>query len=293
MGDLPRHTDFARTLEMLAEKIAAIERPDRRPCSPAVRTGWPAVDALLTPGASCSGGLITGAVHEWFDKDGEAGSPHDDDTKAWAPPLSVLIHLAFQSILGDPHRAVIWIGRRCHPYIRSLTRDRGRDRRLLEQSIFIDPPTADDRLWAIDLAARCPAVAAVVADGGALDMAASRRLQLAAQAGSALVLLARPAGDLARLSAAATRWVLSTSLAGRFESPECSHRGLDPLTTPFPRWTVHLLRCKGVQPMHRDARTKLPFSFALELDRETGALTVPSDVVDRSRATKTPARRIA
>ena len=58
-------------------------------------------------------------------------------------------------------------------------------------------------LWAIDLA-RCTAVAAVVADGSRL--AATRRLQLAAESGSALVLCARPPEEIDHLSAATTRW---------------------------------------------------------------------------------------
>jgi len=103
---------------------------------------------------------------------------------------------------------------------------------LLRQSIFIDPPDDMSRLWAIDLAARCPAVAAVVADGSRLDMAATRRLQLAAEAGSALVLCARPPSEIDHLSAATTRWRVRCALSA----------------DKIPRWNVELLRCKGMRP---------------------------------------------
>ena len=56
---------------------------------------------------------------------------------------------------------------------------------VLDRCLFIDLPkrTADrDRLWAIDLVLRSPAAGAVFADGCGFDMAATRRLQLAAEA---------------------------------------------------------------------------------------------------------------
>jgi hypothetical protein len=151
-------------------------------------------------------------------------------------------------------------------------------------------------------------------------MRASRRLQLAAQHGSALVLLARPAHELKILSAAATRWTVSPSLSGRGlgggsvrESikvhtptpalplreregvlvawpPRLREMHLSPLHSftlspchfflPSPRWTVHLLRCKGLQPVLRPH--ELPCEFALEVCRETGSLRLSPHVVDRS-----------
>jgi hypothetical protein len=54
------------------------------------------------------------------------------------------------------------------------------DQRLLDRSVFVDPATPAERVWAIELALRCAGVAAVIADGTALSMAESRRLQLAA-----------------------------------------------------------------------------------------------------------------
>ena len=143
---------------------------------------------------------------------------------------------------------------------------------ILERSIFIDPPDGASRLWSIDLAARCRAVAAVVADGSGLDMAATRRLQLAAEAGSALVLCARPPGEMKCLSAAATRWLVCCA----------------PSTDKNPRWIVQLLRCKGVQPESKVLRLPGGDSLAgagrrwdVEWKRAQGGVVVHAALVDR------------
>lgn len=151
----------------------------------------------------------------------------------WTPPLCLMIHLAWQALLAGAngnsdayrHRRVAWVGRKCWPYGRSLIRPNlGKDgRRLLEQSLFIDTDSANPNstrrgegvTWVVDLALRNPAVTAVIADGSGLDMAATRRLQLAAESGitnqqhgqgGAIALLARPPDERHVLSAAATRW---------------------------------------------------------------------------------------
>jgi hypothetical protein len=53
-----------------------------------------------------------------------------------------------------------------------------------------------EEVWAIDQSLRCPAVAAVVASIGKLDVRSFRRLQLAAESGSSVGLLLRPASVL-------------------------------------------------------------------------------------------------
>jgi len=264
-------------------------------------TGWTGVDDGLL-----GGGLACGAVHEWFGVEGGGGEDSGGggsspafgrDDRLLLPPLAILSHLAFEAVARDGHRLAVWVGRRCRPYLRSLVREGGGDRRLLHRSIFVDPANDAERLWAIDLAARCLGVAAVVADGSGLDMAASRRLQLAAQAtgGGALVLLARPACELATLSAAATRWRVvpvpppdpeDRPGLEEMNAPGRRHGLSLSLPSPSPRWTVELLRCKGVQPLNsgggRD-RFRLPAQFTLEFNRAKGTVAVPADVVDQSR----------
>ena len=133
---------------------------------------------------------------------------------------------------------------------------------LLGRSVFVDPPDQRQRLWAVDVAVRCPAVTAVIADGRHWNMAATRRLQLAAREGGALVLLGRDGSETGQLSAAATRWrVLPMVTAGK-----------------RPRWQVQLLRCKGVQP---SAHTEGSPLWSLEWNHEKGTVNIPADVADR------------
>lgn len=177
-------------------------------------------------------------VHEWFDG-GECGG-------LWHPPMAVLIDLAWQAmgLRGEASAAVLWVGRRCRPYPHALIRRHPMDphapgdRRLLDQSIFVDAASAAERVWAIDLALRCAGVTAVIADGRALSMADSRRLQIAAAVGGIAAWLARPAHERGELSAARTRWLVTPALS---------------LTTQQ-TWRVELLRCKGGQPVSGSAR---------------------------------------
>ncbi len=241
-----------KQLEQLREAISAIEGGGH--------SAGPQV-----PGPS--GLPMPPGVHEWFGLTGADGLP-------WLPPLGVVLHLARRSLETPSARRVVWIGRRCWPYPRAL----GEDDPLLRRSIFIDPPDQGCRLWAIDLAVRCPAAAAVVADGSGLDLAATRRLQLAAEAGSALVLLARPPGERDRLSAAATRWLVCSA----------------PSADKTPRWIVELLRSKGAQ---LDSALRLTGGmsggpgagfrepgrrWALEWKRAQGSLVVSAALLDRS-----------
>jgi hypothetical protein len=208
---------------------------------------------------------------------------------------------------------VVWIGRSIRPYPHLLLRGCApverfassrqstatpRDRLLLERSLFIDPPDDGMRLWAIDLALRCGAVCAVVADGRGLGMSQTRRLQLAAEAGGALVLLARPPEEERELSAAMTRWRITPA----------------PSSTDRPRWIIELLRRKGARgglnvtttstarPTHPPAVVEEPITdgsvhfrgpgagaeagmrhWLLEWNHVQGVVAVPADVVDRSR----------
>lgn len=209
--------------------------------------------------------LTWATIHEWT----LAGM----DRLGWIPPLLILSHLARSALQArHPHTIVLWVGQRCWPYPLGLG-DGGLD--LLRRSIFLDTPDHNARLWAIDLALRSPAVAVVVADGSGLDMAASRRLQLAAEAGGAMGLLARPEVEIRLPSTAATRWKVC------------------PVPSPAlqPRWALQLLRCRGARARNQ-TRT-----WIVERDRAQGLVVVPADVGDRSGetapATGAPARRTA
>lgn len=219
-----------RSSSDLSERIRAIENRTRHSGSgdphQKVRTGWHGIDQLL-------GGLSRHGVHEWISMPPGDATPTDPRQTAPEvfPPLTILTHLAWSAIGAVPPAsqeqtnhaldpadsscaeagAVFWIGRRCWPSARALLRQSpgkaATENHLLRQrSIFVDPPSMSDRLWAIDLCLRSPAVSAVIADGTGFDMAATRRLQLAAASADALALLTRPPRELKSLSAAMTRW---------------------------------------------------------------------------------------
>jgi protein ImuA len=90
-----------------------------------------------------------------------------------------------------------------------------------------------EALWAMEEALRCPALGGAVLMAGAgqgLDLTATRRLHLAAEAGGVFGLLLRPDGA-AGASAARTRWHIA------------------PLASDAaPRWRLTLLRQRGGAP---------------------------------------------
>lgn len=236
-------------------------------------TGWPEVDRAL------NGGLVPG-VHEWFGEDVAADIDRSGNGKQgdWRPPLAVLMHLAKQVRPTRQGAAgwVVWVGRRCWPHPHGLVGGLVREERLLARSLWVDPADRASRLWAIDLAARCGDVAVVMADGSGLDMAATRRLQLAAGAGDTLVLLARPPMEEKALSAARTRWRVTPTVS----------------ETPFPRWELALCRCKGGQ---RGAGREGPGRWLLEgvRSRGQGLVVVPATPGDRLSAAEAPTPRVA
>lgn len=97
-----------------------------------------------------------------------------------------------------------------------------------------------DALWAAEQALRSPALTAVAAVLPPLDLAAARRLQLAAEAGGTLGLILRPdeANQWQAPTAARTRWRI-TSLPGH---------GSDPNKLGAAGWRVDLLHARGARP---------------------------------------------
>ncbi len=231
--DPTRLATAIRVIEGITDRAGPAEREDVDP-------GW--------EGPS----LARGMIHEWF-----VGGLIESSRNDW-PPLGILAHLAARALEGEPGVGgrVLWIGRRCWPYPPALA---AFSPVLLRRSVFVEaphtPPAA--RVWAIDAALRCPAITAVVADGSGLDIAATRRLQLAAHAGRALALIARPFREIQELSTAATRWVVGRRVfAGR------------------PGWTVELVRRKGVGHL-----MEVGWRCGLEWDHASGVVGVPADVV--------------
>ncbi|HMN41280.1 MAG TPA: hypothetical protein PKE29_10570 [Phycisphaerales bacterium] len=276
-----------------------------------ISTGLTDLDNAL-PGR----GLTCAGIHEWFglsDPDqvsqhrvprhpvsdsarvprhsvaGSDGSPQHSMTdsdrvprhsvagSSWSPPLTILSLLATRALaaLDDsthtPASCLIWIGRAVWPYAPTLPRP------ALDRSLFIHAPRPADRLWAADLALRSRVAAAVVLDASTFDLPSTRRLQLAAESASAskevggLCLLARPPWERSTLSAATTRWNICRAV-----SPHHARR-----------WSVELLRCKGVRPTdHVHAQTR---AWTLEHSHASRALALVSDTLDGPRPSQVEA----
>jgi hypothetical protein len=190
-------------------------------------------------------------------------------------PTSQIQNRNIRHPTSDIPNRVVWIGRGVWPYAPALVRACGEE--VLAQSLFAHASHPAARVWAADVVLRSRAAAAVIVDGTGFDLAATRRLQLAAESrgggggGGALCLVARPPEERAELSAATTRWLVRSapSLTGRI------------------RWTVELLRCKGTQPaplMHTQ-----PY-WTLERNDAMRALAVVPNPLDRPGAQETEPR---
>ncbi len=192
-----------------------------------------------------AGGLVAGGIHEFYGGGAEQGRGESLCGKRsgsrgrivcragadWRP-LCLVSHLAVraagaeQKIHHRGHREeisnsndndrkrkdiqnermegfIVWIGRRCWPSAQFLAR-----RGVLERSIFVAALETPERLWAMELCMRCPAVAAAICDGEKFTMPATRRLELAAAKGQCLAVLVRPGREAAIASAATTRWAV-------------------------------------------------------------------------------------
>ncbi len=222
----------------LRERVRRIESRGRGgetgPGASAVEAGWAR--------------LSRRALHEWF-------SPVSE------PPLCVLSDLVGRALGGGG--VVFWVGRDSWPHPRVLVR--GSDRTVLERSVLVGA-TGGDRLWALNAVLRCEATAAVVADGRGLSLKHTRRLQLAAEAGRALVLLWRGWQERGERSVAMTRWAVEPARASSADAP---------------RWTVRRWRSREAGETGREANT-----WTLEWRSDAGVVCVPAVVGERAAASR-------
>lgn len=128
-------------------------------------------------------------------------------------------------------------------------------------------------LWAMEEGLRSGVLAAVVAEVAKLGLSASRRLQLAAEAGGATGLLLRPRSAALGPSAALSRWRLEAapSAPGASETEVLDHPGPNPGPIGAVRWRAELWRCRGAAP----------HAWTIEWCHETGDLAVVADLSHR------------
>jgi protein ImuA len=106
----------------------------------------------------------------------------------------------------------------------------------LEQLLLLSVRRPQDIAWAVMEALRCPQVSAVMTVLDAVDLTASRRLQLAAESSGVTGFLLGGTSS-APIAAPITRWKVSSNSGKpgqRFDEPS---------------WTLDLLYCRGGRPM--------------------------------------------
>jgi protein ImuA len=196
-------------LAALRRQMARLERP----CGEGVALGAPALDAALPPG-----GLPRCGLHDILGADGDAAA------------TGFALALAGRLAGGRGRLLLVGLRRRGGeaglPYGPGLLRF-GIDPERLIVAAAVRPA---DLLWAMEEGLRSGALAAVIGEGVAADATASRRLQLAAEAGGAAAVLLPPAD--ARSPVTLSRWRIAAA-AGGLERP---------------RWRVVLERCRGGSP---------------------------------------------
>jgi protein ImuA len=222
----------ARTLDELRRHLQRIN-DGRHGLLP---LGVPAIDAAL------GGGLARGGVHE------VAAS----DEGAAAGLATVLA----ARLSGSNLRSVLWIVPAGGPYAPQLFAPAlamfGLDPTRL---MLVTASRPADRLWAMEEALRCRALAAVIAEIDAVALPALRRLQLAAEGSGVAGLLLR-AGSAAgeRGGGAVTRWQVESA----------------PSKSDKPRWRLALLR----------SRSGRAGQWLVEWSHETGGLALVAALRD-------------
>jgi protein ImuA len=213
------------TLIALRERVRALETGGAVPAR-TLPFGVPAVDAALP-----DGGLTLGALHEIAG----TGLDEEEGTLAAAFAAGVLGRLA-----GDG--PVLWALAARDLYGPGLA-----VAGLAPADLVVVHGRSDaDLLWAMEEGLRSPGLSAVLGEIGTLDMAASRRLQLAAESSgvTAIVLRRWRTGNAAARQrdapiAATTRWRVGPA-PGRLAPGEPG--------VGRPRWRLDLLRCRGGLP---------------------------------------------
>lgn len=237
----------AAAVASLRAEIARVEG-GRRAERPALPFGVAALDARLP-----QGGLAFGALHE-------ATSGLEDEACAAAATLFVA------GVAARAGGRVLWGLAEPDLFAPALAQAG----LAPERALYFEAD--DDRitLACAEEGLRHGSFSAVVAEVALLPMAASRRLQPAAEASGAMALaLRRPrrradAQEFLRPNAASTRWRVSALPSSPLPTPGVGRA----------RWRVELWRCRGAESA----------AFELEACDGEGRLAVPADMADRSSA---------
>jgi protein ImuA len=278
---MPARTE---TVARRRSRIAAIERGGEAACraGDALPLGIVEIDGHLP-----AGGLAAGAVHELLDGDGTASD------LALGGALT-----GFAAVLAGRaqrlrSRALVWIAPRSTareslygPGLAGFGLDPAH---LVAVRIPAGNGFAATALWAMEEALRAPAVGLVVAEIEDLDLTASRRLQLAAEAGGGLgLLLRRDAGGLPP-TASVSRWRIAAQPGGDGATGLSSRLSLN--LPGAPRWRAELLRVRGGRPKSWQLEWRDDRDDAHTGGKTAGGLALVSPLRDRPRPAHPAAAR--
>ena len=207
--------------------------------------GVPPVDDRL-PGQ----GLSAAALHE------VAGADHRDMPAAFGFLLALVIR-RLATLEGEG--IVLWCRQAYGPHDFGWLYGPGLAAFgfVPDRLLMVASPKPADVLWVLEEALRSRTLAAIVGEvGAALDLTATRRLQLAAETMATPVFLLRPPHS-STASAASTRW----SIAAEQRSAQAWQK---------PRWRTELVRCRGGRPHH----------WFLEWDHATHCFSMAAALAD-------------
>lgn len=245
---------FFHPMEALRAQIRAIEACGRPGAAERLPFGVEGMDLRL------GGGLTIAALHEIAG----VNSALSDDAAATLFTAGIAARL---------NANVLWVLQRRDLFAPALVQAGLSPQRL----IYAECRNDDEALAVIEEGLRHGSLAAVVGEIGRMNMAAARRLQLAAERYGTMGLLLRRwrksgADPLAAPSAAVTRWRI-----GCEPSQALAVAGI-----VRPRWRIELVRQRG-GPAH---------CWTLEGVDEAGRLALPADAPDRALEADRPERRV-
>ena len=221
---------------------------------PAVSFGIPGIDGHLP-----AGGLARGALHELI------ADTHNDMGAVTDFCVAVLVRL-LKGQAASREQLILWC-------LQNQAMDTGDLYPPGLAHLGLDPANVlairakhdTDVQWVMEEALRCRALGAVVGEVKTIDLTASRRLQLAAEASGITALLLRPSSGALAPSAATTRWRLAAS-------PSNPRGWIADLGEPGAVcWQATLFRCRG----------GAPGSWLMEWCDETGDLALAAPVRNR------------
>jgi protein ImuA len=242
MSACPARSERLAALKAEVRALESAAAAARRPCLP---FGIPSIDSRLA-----GGGLAAAALHE--------AAP---DRPGLADEAAATLFLA--SIAARTQGPVLWALARRDLFAPGLAAAGLAPDRVLYAECGRD----EDVLAAMEEGLRHGGLGAVVGEAARVSMAATRRLQLAAEEGgtTALVLKRwRKADPLAEPSAAFTRWRIACAPSSPLPVPGVGR----------PRWRLTLARQRGGEP----------FDLLTEGPDDQGRLALAADAEHRPAA---------